>query len=196
MPSPFGLNCGERWLRSRPAVRIFGVPPATGTIARLFVPYQMSFGSPPCRYPIDLPSGLNTGEPSDPCHAVSFRTAPPFDGSTTRMSLLSLPSGLSVRFALKARSLPSGDHTGAPSSQRSDVTCTSVFDAMSKTWMWRLIVSRYPSPSRLNWRRVITCGLGFLSASDPVCSFGSGSETSRASFEESGDQARAEAPVL
>ena len=45
--APSGENCGERTLRSRPAVRSFGAPPATGTSATLFVAYQMSFGSPP-----------------------------------------------------------------------------------------------------------------------------------------------------
>src|SRR3989442_7278107 len=45
---PTGVNCGRETLRSRPAVRIFGAPPSTGTSAMLFIAYQMSFGSPPC----------------------------------------------------------------------------------------------------------------------------------------------------
>src|SRR5262249_5226288 len=120
-PSPLGRNCGRDRLRSTPDVRIFGAPPAVGMMATLFVAYQMSFGSPPRRYAIHLPSGLNDGDRSEPVQVVSWRGAAPFFGSTTKMSLLSLASGLSVRLALNAISWPSGDHTGAPSSHASAV---------------------------------------------------------------------------
>ena len=83
MPAPSGVNCGRDTLRSRPLVRIFGAPPAAGTIARLLVAYQMSFGSPPARYAIDLPSGLKTGDPSLAGDVVSCRGCAPARGSTT-----------------------------------------------------------------------------------------------------------------
>src|SRR6516162_9556467 len=122
---PSGVNCGDRTLRSRPVVRTFEAPPATGTTARLFVAYQMSFESPPWRYAIHLPSGLNAGDPSDPGFVVNARGVAPACGWTRKMSLLSLASGLSVRLALKAISLPSGDQTGDPSSNLSDVIWVS-----------------------------------------------------------------------
>ena len=43
------VKVGRDRLRSSPIVRIFGAPPATGTIAMLLVAYQMSFESPPVR---------------------------------------------------------------------------------------------------------------------------------------------------
>src|SRR4029077_11570110 len=127
MLEPSGVNCGRDTLRSSPAVRIFGAPPATGTSATLLVAYQMSFGSPPVTYAIGLPSGLNTGEASLPGDVVSCRGFAPARASTTKTSLFSFASGLSVRFALNARSDPSGDQTGDPSSNLSEVTCRSFF---------------------------------------------------------------------
>ena len=66
----------------------------------------------------DLTSGLGrytinhfreTGYPVD---VVNCRGSAPLRASTTKMSLFWLASGSSVRFALKAIRLPSGDHTG------------------------------------------------------------------------------------
>jgi len=101
----------------------------------LFVAYQMSFGSPPARYAIDLPSGLKAGDVSEPGDVVSARGFAPLRGSTTNMSEFSFASGLSVRFALNAINDPSGAHTGEPSSNLSEVSCRSFFVAISKTWM-------------------------------------------------------------
>ncbi len=101
--------------RSRPDVRIFGVPPETGTTARLFVAYQISFGFPPTEYTSEVPSGVKAGSPSAEGDAATRRGSPP-EAATMKMSVFSLESGSSVRLLTNAIDFPSGDHAGASSS--------------------------------------------------------------------------------
>ena len=155
--------------------------------------YQMSFGSAPPDERDVFPSGLKTGALSAPGDVVRRRGVAPAFASTRKTSVLSLVSGSAVRLLVNARLRPSGDQTGSASSKAPDVTWTSVFVPMSKTWMWSRRSPRYPSPSFLNWRRRITIGLGgFVFPGAASASSGSGSLTTRASRVPSGDHAKAE----
>src|SRR5262249_58309693 len=100
--------------RSRSEGKIRGGPPDAGTTARVLVTYSINLGSPPWRYAIHFPSGLQAGAVSQSGlssasgDVVSWRSFPPARASTTYTSQLSVRSGSSPRRGPQGVSRPPG----------------------------------------------------------------------------------------